>query len=148
MSHHDLQTIIPLQPDASLSFGQQLASQRTVRGLSISDVAHQLKLAESVVQALESDDWLKTEVSEPFRRGYARNYAQLIGVEMMANQWDGKIAISASLSSVNQLDRQMKYVPFNKVNHRWRWLWLGVVSAIVLVALWSQVSFWDDWLLG
>lgn len=147
MSHSEQPSVMPLQPDASLSLGQQLASQRKVRGLSIADVSLRLKIAESIIQALESDDWAITGVSEHFMRGYARNYMQLLGIEMVHQSVKGFSTSSTSLSSVNQLERPMKYVSVTKLNRRWRWLWLWLMSVllIVLVALWSQATLWDEW---
>ncbi len=145
MSHREQPSMMPLQPDASLSLGQQLASQRKVRGLSIEDISLQLKIAETTIQALESDDWVTTGISEQFMRGYARNYMQLLGIEMAHQSVEGFSTSSTSLSSVNQLERPMKYVSVSKVNRRWRWLWLSSVLVIILVALWSQAGFWDEW---
>lgn len=145
MSQRDQPSMMPLQPDASLSLGQQLASQRKVRGLSIADMSLQLKIAEPIIQALESDDWAITGISEQFMRGYARNYMQLLGIEMPHQLVEDFSTSSTSLSSVNQLERPMKYVSVTKVNRRWRWLWLTSVLVIVLVALWSQAALWDEW---
>lgn len=145
MSHREQPSMVPLQPDTSLSLGQQLASQRKVRGLSIADMSLQLKIAEPIIQALESDDWTTTGVSEQFMRGYARNYMQLLGIEMPDQLVEGISTSSTSLSSVNQLERPMKYVSVTKVNRRWRWLWLSSVLVIVLVALWSQAALWEEW---
>lgn len=144
MSHSEHPNMMPLQPDASLSLGQQLASQRKVRGLSVADISLQLKIAAPVVQALEADDWATVGVSEQFMRGYARNYAQLMGVKMTSQSVEDFSTLPTTLFSVNQLDRHVKYVPVPKVNHRWRWLWLSIILVIVLVALWSQASLWSE----
>lgn len=144
MSEGGFPRMMPLQTDASLSLGQQLASQRKARGWSAADMALQLKIAEPVVLALETDDWTATGVSEQFMRGYARNYAQLLGIEMPPQWVEERADASASLSSVNQLERPVHYVPAARGNRRWRWLWLGVLLAIVLVALWSQASLFQD----
>jgi cytoskeletal protein RodZ len=136
--------MMPLQPDTSLSLGQQLASQRKVRGLSTMDISLQLKIAESIIQALEADDWTRTGISEQFMRGYARNYMQLLGIEMTSQLVESVSTSATSLSSVNQLERPMKYVPVTQTNHRWSWLWLTIILVIVLVALWSQPSLLDE----
>lgn len=135
---------IALQPDASLALGQRLASQRKVRAMSIEEVAQRLKLTEAVVLALESDKWGATGLSEAFMRGYARNYAQLLGMSL-DHQWANEANTQTSLlSSVNQLDEHLPYVSSHKVNPRWRWLWLLLMLALVSVVLFSQASLWDE----
>lgn len=147
MSDCEQPSTMPLQADASLSLGRQLASQRKLRGLSVADIALQLKVAEHIIQALESDDWVIPGISEQLMRGYARNYLQLLGMEV-PHQLCERLSISVTtLSSVNQLARPIKVVSTTKANRRWRWLWLGSVLAIILVALWSQAALWDEWQL-
>lgn len=142
----DQPSMIALQPDASLSLGQRLASQRKQRGQRVTEVAQQLKVPEGVVQALESDDWSEMGISEQFMRGYARNYAQLMGVSIELDAVDVTSAASSTpLSSVNQLDRHVKYVPMARAKRRWRWLWLSLLSIMVLIALWNQAGLWHDW---
>jgi cytoskeleton protein RodZ len=60
--------------------GAQLAAAREVRGLSIADIAQQLKLSTSQVAALESGDYRRLP-GAVFVRGFIRNYARLVKLD-------------------------------------------------------------------
>jgi cytoskeletal protein RodZ len=139
--------VMPLQPDASLSIGLKLASQRKLLGKTVQDIAQQLKVSESVVQALESDDWATVGVSDLFMCGYLRNYAQLIGLTIEPELASGLKQQSAEthLASVNQLETSVTYAAVNHSKRRWNWIWLVLVLGIVLLVLWSQQGLWGGW---
>jgi cytoskeleton protein RodZ len=70
--------------DASpVSAGAQLAAARESRGLSVADIAQQLKLSSSQVEALESDNYRRLP-SPVFVRGFIRNYARLVKLDAAA----------------------------------------------------------------
>jgi cytoskeleton protein RodZ len=57
--------------------GQRLQTARELRGLSVEQVARELRLSRRFVVAIEGDDY--KELPEPaFVRGYMRRYAQLV----------------------------------------------------------------------
>jgi cytoskeleton protein RodZ len=60
--------------------GQLLCAARLERGLSIEDVARQLRLSVKQVTALEEDDYTKV-ASGTFLRGFVRNYAKLLQMD-------------------------------------------------------------------
>ncbi|HET7061853.1 MAG TPA: RodZ family helix-turn-helix domain-containing protein, partial [Nitrosospira sp.] len=60
--------------------GQILRAARLGRGLSIQDVARQLRLSVRQVTALEEDDYSKLS-SGTFLRGFVRNYAKLLQLD-------------------------------------------------------------------
>lgn len=60
--------------------GQLLREARLERGLSIDDVARQLRLSVRQVTALEADDYDKV-ASGTFLRGFVRNYAKLMQMD-------------------------------------------------------------------
>jgi len=60
--------------------GSTLRLAREAAGLSVDDVAQQLKLAPRQVQALEDDDFQHLP-GRTFARGFARNYARFIQVD-------------------------------------------------------------------
>ena len=62
------------------SAGATLRAAREAAGLSIDDVAQQLKLAPRQVQALEEDDYGRLP-GRTFARGFARNYARFIQLD-------------------------------------------------------------------
>ncbi|HVS26053.1 MAG TPA: RodZ domain-containing protein [Burkholderiales bacterium] len=63
------------------SIGRVLSAARERQGLSVSDVARQLKLAVRQVEALEADDF-KSLPRITFVRGFIRNYAKLVQVDV------------------------------------------------------------------
>lgn len=63
-----------------VSLGKTLREAREHLGLSISDVAHQTKLAPRQIEALEADDFqLLPEM--PFVRGFVRSYAKILQLD-------------------------------------------------------------------
>jgi cytoskeleton protein RodZ len=60
--------------------GELLRAERLARGLSIEDVARQLRLAVRQVTALEEDDYDKL-AGGTFARGFVRNYAKLLQID-------------------------------------------------------------------
>jgi cytoskeleton protein RodZ len=68
--------IAPQPPTA----GATLRSAREAAGLSVDDVAQQLKLAPRQVQALEEDDFQRLP-GRTFARGFARNYARFVQLD-------------------------------------------------------------------
>lgn len=59
--------------------GQRLRSEREARGMTGEDVARQLNLTVSYLNALEADDYERLPEAT-FIRGYIRNYARLLGL--------------------------------------------------------------------
>jgi cytoskeleton protein RodZ len=64
-------------PTEAESFGSALAAARKARGLSLSEVALQLRLQLRQVRAIEAED-LAALPEGPFVRGFVRNYAKLV----------------------------------------------------------------------
>ncbi|MGE5027488.1 MAG: RodZ domain-containing protein [Betaproteobacteria bacterium] len=62
------------------SAGQTLAEARERLGLSIPDVARQLRLSARQVEALEADDYSNLP-AQTFLRGFIRNYAKLLQLD-------------------------------------------------------------------
>ena len=60
--------------------GEELRAAREGAGLSIEEVAQQLKLAPRQVRALEDDDYAKLP-GRTFVRGFVRNYARAFGLD-------------------------------------------------------------------
>lgn len=91
-------------PDASdapkpLTAGATLRSAREAAGLSLDDVAQQLKLAPRQVQALEEDDFQRLP-GRTFARGFARNYARFIQLDP-----DAVLALMPAAESAPALER-------------------------------------------
>ena len=66
--------------DAARSPGALLLAERRNQGLSLGDIARQLKLSVRQVEALERDEYDSFQ-GTVFVRGFLRNYARLLGLE-------------------------------------------------------------------
>jgi len=60
--------------------GRQLRRTREKLGLSVDDVAEELRLSGFQIQALEDDDWSQLP-GTTYARGYLRSYARLLGLD-------------------------------------------------------------------
>ncbi len=65
---------------APAQFGRQLAAARESCGLSIAEVARQLKLSPLQVEAMEAGDYQRLP-GPVFARGFIRNYARLVKLD-------------------------------------------------------------------
>ncbi len=65
---------------APLQFGRELAAARESCGLSIAEVARQLKLSPMQVEAMEAGDYRRLP-GPVFARGFLRNYARLVKLD-------------------------------------------------------------------
>lgn len=70
-----------VQPDApDTSVGKQLAAARNQLGLSVAEVARQLRLSASQIDAMETDNHGRLP-GKTFLRGFIRNYAKLLQID-------------------------------------------------------------------
>lgn len=60
--------------------GRQLRRMRERLGLSVPDIASELRLSGFQIQALEDDDWSQLP-GTTYARGYLRSYARLLGLD-------------------------------------------------------------------
>src|SRR5207342_2982327 len=77
----DSEAPAPAEPVPQVdSAGAQLLDERRHQGLSLGDIARQLKLSVRQIEALERDDY--ASFSGPvFVRGFLRNYAKLLHLD-------------------------------------------------------------------
>jgi cytoskeleton protein RodZ len=139
--HLDPEAATPQQvaPPAE-SPGAILLAERRNQGLSLGDIARQLKLSVRQVEALERDDY--AAFSGPlFVRGFLRNYAKLLHLEPEA------LLAAANLSAtpVSVGPPAAAYVPVSAANPEGRrkfvaWSVTVVLAIIVLMLLASNVS--------
>lgn len=64
----------------TVSVGVMLSNERVKRGISLQEVADQLKLSRKQIEALESDDFDRLP-GVAFVRGFTRNYAKFLGLD-------------------------------------------------------------------
>lgn len=132
--HHD-----DAQPTASgMTLGSKLREARLNQGLSTEQVAERLNLRRAVIENLESDHF-DTGVSPTFTKGYVKQYAKLMGLELepLLKQFDDVVGISeAKLNSFSR--RTMR----EATDHRWVYVTYLVATVIVasVVVWWFQQS--------
>ncbi len=89
--------------------GRVLADARVAKGMTLAEVAAQLKLSPSQVTALEADDYASLP-GPVFVRGFIRNYARLL--EQDAEQLSGSVdlpPVSASAATAIPLSRNIPF---------------------------------------
>lgn len=107
--------------------GQMLAEARAARNLTVAEVAQQLKLSASQVEALESDAYDRLP-GPVFVRGFVRNYARLLDLD--ADALVGKVELPRVPSSASAAIPLSRNIPFPEQG---RTNWLPYALALVLV---------------
>jgi cytoskeleton protein RodZ len=126
---------------ASASLGAMLREAREQKGLSVADIAHQLKFAPRQIEALEMDDF-KSLPEMTFLRGFIRSYAKILGIDadLLLATLPQKNAPPTPLIPISV------EVPFPTA-HSQQWqnlIWLGaalLLSVLVVVfAVWHYTT--------
>jgi cytoskeleton protein RodZ len=130
------QGISPAAKQAA-SLGNMLREAREKLGLSIADVAGQIKFAPRQIEALEADDY-KHLPEAAFLRGFVRSYAKILRLDaetLLASMPQTKVATAELIpASVD--------VPFPNAHslRQQNMLWLGAASLLAVIvagfALW------------
>jgi cytoskeleton protein RodZ len=135
MNSYDPAAQVPAEaaPAGPMPAGEILRNAREVAGLSIDDVAQQLKLTPKQVIALERDDFDQLP-GRTFVRGFARNYARLLHldqqvvIDALPDNASGRgldsPALHATSISIGELPSEAKP----------RGAWLVWAVAVVVVA--------------
>ncbi|MEW6313498.1 MAG: RodZ domain-containing protein [Pseudomonadota bacterium] len=128
------------EPEVPPQVGAVLAAVRCKQGMSVADVAHQMKLSVSQVEALEADDFDRLP-GNIFVRGFVRNYARLLGLDP-----DPLLAavgrIYAAAPSVHK-SPTLKMIPFPSQGMT-SWQKYAVAGGVVAVALLVYQSLRDE----
>ncbi len=128
----------PQIPDP-LGLGARLSTARAAHGLSLGDVARQLKLSVRQVEALERDDY-DAFASHVFVRGFLRNYAKLLRIDL-----DSQIAQlgadeAAATPSPEADAAQAAHARLARRTRRLRWILAAVAAALIALALLRPAS--------
>lgn len=123
------------------TIGAQLRAMREVKGLSVSDVAAQIRLAPRQIEALEADD-MASLPELAFVRGFVRSYAKLLGMDAQP-----LLACLADPYANSELHMPSSVdVPFN-VRHlamQQSRVWLiaagGIATLAIIFALWNRAA--------
>jgi cytoskeleton protein RodZ len=116
----------PAEPGA----GPLLRTARLERGLSIGDVARQLRLSVRQVTALEEDDYSRLS-SATFLRGFVRNYAKLL--QMDAAPLLLRVQESLPPPQTQTISYQIEGIPFP--SHRNQGKRNLIIGGVIVLAL-------------
>jgi len=126
----------------SESIGAQLARAREERGLTISDVAHQLKFAPRQLEALEQDNFEQLP-GGAFVRGMVRSYARLLKIEAepLLESISGRFAApdAGTLAA-----RYSQPVPFSDNARHSTFVYLGLSLGVLVIAAGIGYSWYRD----
>lgn len=115
-----------------VKLGATLRERRVAMGLSVADVAAQIRLAPRQIEALESDDF--GHLPElPFVRGFVRSYAKLLQLDeqpLLATLPDPHLAHE-------RIEPVSVDVPFNikQLSKQQNQIWLIASSVVAVIAL-------------
>jgi len=132
----------PLPSDNSVekvetpSLGRMLREARENLGLSVRDVAGQIKFAPRQIEALEADDFVNLP-EMAFVRGFVRSYAKILKLD--AQKLLSTLTLTQSVEATGELTPASVNVPFpdKNVMHRQNLIWLGLalLSAVLVVVI-------------
>jgi len=133
-----------LMPAAELPgapLGAQLAAARETCGLSVADIAQQLKLSPSQVEALESGNYSRLP-GAVFVRGFVRNYARLVKLDVAAllAQAAHELPPSAPVIQAAQLAAE---IPFPTARG-FGWKKYAIAALVVSIPLVIFEFYYDD----
>lgn len=122
--------------DAAPGVGAELAGARAALGLSIADVAQQLKFGARQIEAMEQDRF-ESLPSGTFARGMVRSYARLLKLdaESLVGRMAARVAVPDNAEAVVSTRRP---IPITDSNRRTNLVYgalslaiLGVIAAVV-----------------
>jgi cytoskeleton protein RodZ len=108
--------------------GRMLAEARVAKGLSLAEVAAQLKLSPSQVTALEADDYGSLP-GPVFVRGFIRNYARLL--DQNPEQISGSLSLPLASAPAAAAIPVSRDIPFPTQKSR---TWLPYAAVLVIAA--------------
>lgn len=126
---------------AVASLGRTLRETRQNLGLSVADVANQIKFAPRQIEALEADDFQHLPEAA-FLRGFIRSYAKILQLEAQPLL----AALSQSETASIELMPAAVGVPFPDAQSlmRQNMVWLGAAGLLAVIAagfaLWNFIS--------
>lgn len=117
------------RPAETAAIGRILADAREQQGLSIADVARQLRLGVKQIEALEADDYLGLP-GNTFVRGFIRNYARLLQLDSdpLLQSFQQRVPSEALAMSVPPRGGEFSIYPSK------RWVWYAGAAALMVIA--------------
>jgi len=116
---------------ASLRPGRLLADARAARNLTVAEVAQQLKLSATQVEALEADAYDRLP-GPVFVRGFVRNYARLLDLDAEALACNVDLPhVPSPASAAIPLSRNIPFPEKGRAN----WVPYALVLAVIIGAM-------------
>ncbi|MDH2918004.1 MAG: DUF4115 domain-containing protein [Sideroxydans sp.] len=121
--------------------GAQLRAMRELKGLSVTDVAAQIRLAPRQIEALEADD-MASLPELTFVRGFVRSYAKLLGMDAQPLL----DALPDPYANTELHSPASVEVPFNvkqlamQQSRVWLMAAAGVAALAIIFALWNRAA--------
>ncbi len=123
--------------------GAQLAAARESRGLSVAEIAQQLKLSPWQVEALESGDYRRLP-GPVFVRGFIRNYARLVKIDPAALLASAEPQLPPTAPLANPTPAPSAEIPF-PTERRVEWGKYAIAAVLVLIPLAVYEFYPDDY---
>lgn len=139
---NDLPVDVPPAPASSP--GATVRAARAAAGMSIDDVAQQLKLAPRQVIALEDDDYAQLP-GRTFIRGFLRNYARLLHLDadaLLGSLPDASTAASLDRPALAPTTRVMGELPADVTTKPGSARWAIPLALVAMVAIAAAYQFW------
>lgn len=130
----------PVDASATMSvtsIGKMLREGRERLGLSVGDVANQIKFAPRQIEALEADDF-RTMPEAAFLRGFVRSYGKLLQLDLEALYAALPVTKAATLSGAS-VSSQASF-PNEQTARRQNLIWMSAALLFVAIALGFAIS--------
>jgi cytoskeleton protein RodZ len=121
--------------------GLRLAAARESCGLSVADIARQLKLSPWQIEALEADNYARLP-GPVFVRGFLRNYARLVKIDPALLLADAELQLPSSTRSVPELPPSVE-IPFPS-GREFNWHKYAIAALVLLVPVVIFEFYRDD----
>lgn len=137
----------PVSPSAGLRLGEALRAARQAQGLSVDEVAAQLKLKPRQIEALETGQFAELP-NRLFVRGFVRNCARLLNqnAELWLSWVDEACPVSQDSHTSRVPDKPLVVL---ESASRWgvwlrRLMWVLVLAALGALAFWQGPAAWHQ----
>ena len=121
-----------LSESALTTIGTKLAAARESLGLSVADVARQIKLSVPQIEALEADDLARLPKSPVIVKGFLRNYARLLQLDpdkLLSGLHTGP----GSGGEAEAKRGRREVVTYDRPSRHWLKLLLGVLLIVAIL---------------
>ena len=156
VGHIDLADVTtPLQPDqikhsaettgevSAFGFGQLLNDERVRRGMSISEVAHRLRLSEQQIEAIEAQDFSRLPAAV-FLRGYIRNYANLLQLKEIPHLMEAVPQVRPAETAFASKRNSQRFKSIEPVYRPDRGSRAGWLYVVVILAAFAAYTIYQE----